>query len=315
MDRRIGERQRWAWLAAGLSAVIAACLCGISWLWVLIGGVLATAYYIYMDIRLSAGRIRLPKGLGALTLLWTVFAMAWAANLADRAFPMVNGFPVLGWTLLGLAAWGSRKGAAACARCAGVLCLFLVGLYGVVGVFAAPDVRWENLRVTGDWTDAILILGLFLLPASVWYVPCTASKKRPAWEMALILPLSAAALAAITAGVLTPTLASVHPAALYTLAQSVSLFGVVERIEPLLSAAMILGVFCLLAAMACACQHLGDRVRPCKWTGTAACVAAAVFMGPAGKTDPVILAAGAIVFWLLIPLLMLVWDKKRDHRM
>ena len=309
MDRRIGERQRWAWLAAGLSAVIAACLCGITWLWVLIGGILASAYYIYMDVRLSAGRIRLPKPLGALTLLWTVFAMAWSANLADRAFPMVDGFPVLGWTLLALTAWGSRKGAAACARCAGVLCLFLIGLYGVVAVFAAPDVRWENLRVTGEWTDVVWILGMFLLPASVWYVPCTVSKKRPAWEMALILPLSATALAAITAGVLSPALAAVHPAALYTLAQSVSLFGVVERIEPLLSAAMVMGVFCLLASMACACQNLGDRIRSCKWTGTAACILAAALMGVVGKIDPVVLAAGAVVFWMLVPLIVTAFDK------
>lgn len=321
MDRRIGERQRWAWLAAGLSSAIGACLCGLGWIWVLAGGALVSIYYIYMDFRLPA------KGLAAMlpavwgrvgaimlgaALLWTVLVMAWAANLADGAFPMVNGFPVLGWTLLAMAAWGSWKGVGACARSSGVLCLFLIALYGVVAVFAVPDMQWENLIPTNRGQDGIITAGVFLLPAAVWFVPCTRSRKRPAWEMAVILPLSAAALAAITAGVLSPVLAYSLPSPLYTLAQSVSLFGVVERIEPLLSAAMTMGVFSLLSAMACACRCLWEQFRPWRWSGVFCCIAAAALMGCAGKLDFIVLAIGSSAVWLAIPLLTLWIGGKKE---
>lgn len=307
MDRKIGERQRWAWLGSGLSAAVAACTCGLNWVWVLAAGLVVTGYYIYMDMRMPAAGLAamLPRPIAIMTLVWTVAVMAWAANLADGAFPMVNGFPALGWTLLALAAWGSRKGAAACARCAGVLCLFLLALYGVVVIFAVPDVQIANLKPSGRWQDAILAAGVFLLPTVVWYLPCTRSRKKAAWAMALLLPAFGAVLAAVTAGVLSPVLARSMMAPLYALAQSVSLFGVVERIEPLLSAAMTMGTFCLLSAMACACQRLWRRVRPWKWSGTVCCIAAGALMGPAGKTDFRWIAAGGAVVWGIIPLLTL----------
>ena len=323
MDRRIGERQRWAWLAGGCSAAVAARGCGLSWIWILAGGLPVAVYYIYMDRKLSDMGIaalltrsfgKAGKLLAGLTLIWTVLAMAWSANLADGAFPMVSGFPLLGWTVLALAAWGSRKGPAACARCAGVLCLFLIFLYGMVTVFAVPDVQIGDLRPYGLWSDGILAAGLFLLPASVWFLPCTRSRKRPAWEMAAILPVGAAVLAAVTAGVLTPELAASLPAPLYTLAQSVSLFGVVERIEPLLSAAMVMGVFCLLSSMACACRELAAQLGIGSWSGAVCCLASAALMGLAGKAELQLVTAGAGLFWGILPLAVVLTGRKHRKR-
>lgn len=303
----IGRRQRWAWLAAGLSAAVGACACGLGWQWVLLGGLAASLYYFYLDrslrpCGLAAVMCRSFGGLGRvlafLTLLWTILALAWTANLADAAFPMVDGFPVLGWSLLALAAWGSWRGPAACGRCAGVLFLFLAALYGLLAAFALPDVRLSNLRPTGTWEQSLWALGLFLLPAGMWYGPCRRSK-APSWILFLLLPLLAALLAAVTAGVLSPELAGILDAPLYTVAQSVSLFGVMERTEPLLSAALTMGVFCLLSSMACACRALANR----KWAGPAACLLAALALGPARAIPIKLLTLGAILFWLLIPLI------------
>lgn len=309
----IGRRQRWAWLATGLSAAAAASLCGLGWLWVLLGGLAASLYDLYLDrslrpCGLAAVLCRSFGGLGralaCLTLLWIILAMAWTANLADAAFPMVDGFPVLGWALLALTAWGSWKGSAACGRCAGVLLLFLAALYGLLAAFALPDVRVENLRPSGPWEQSLWTLGLFLLPAGVWYVPCR-REKAPHGSLFLVLPLLAALLAAITVGVLSPALAAVLDAPLYTVAQSVSLFGVMERVEPLLSAAITMGVFCLLSSMACACGALTRK----RWTGPAACLLAALAMGPARAIPIKLLTLGAILFWLLIPLIAVTISK------
>ena len=119
--------------------------------------------------------------------------------------------------------------------------------------------------------------------------------------MALLLPAFAAVLTAVTAGVLSPELAAARTVPLYDLAQSVSLFGVVERIEPLLSAAMTMGVFALLSALACAGQALADTLWPWTWSGSAVCAAAAGMMYLTRNVPPEVLTAGAVVFWFAVP--------------
>ena len=220
MARSMGERQRWAWLAAGTSAVAATSLCGISWIWVLLGVGTTAVLSLWWDrtIRPAGLAPMLPHSFGVLGRIWAavcavfaVAALAWCANLAVRAFPLTRGGVVLGWTLLALAAWGCRKGPAACAACAGVLSLFLMILYGVVGGFALPDLRGEYLVPTGTWDQALLACGLSLLPAGVFFLPCRRRRPGGCWPWTLLIPLSAAALAAVTAGILSPELAAIPP--------------------------------------------------------------------------------------------------------
>lgn len=311
MVHNIGPRQRWAWLAAGLSAAAAACVCGIGWVYVLIGGLAVSAYYLYIEKKLPSGGLAPLLSIPGAVISWlgTVLALAWSANLADRAFPMVNGYPLLGWVMLVLAAWGSWKGAGSCARCAGVLCLFLMVLYGWIVVFAVPDIQWKNLRPSGDWMDGVDAAGVFLLPFAVWYGPAEPRRGR-SWGMALLLPAAAAVLSAVTVGVLSPALAAALPVPLYTLTESVSLFGVMERMEPLLSAAITMGVFCLLSAMACGCRMIGERFRMGRWGGIVACTVAGIVMGPVGKMDLSAIAVGGAILWILVPTVTL-WRRKQ----
>ena len=310
-QRMIGERQRWAWLAAGFSAVAAAGACGLGWLWVLLGSGTAALYYIYMDSKLTAagGAQLLSDNLGwfgrilaAGILLWTMLLLGWTANLADAAFPMVEGFPVLGLVMLTLTAWSSTKGPAACARCAGVLCLFLAVLYGLVAVFAAPNVKLRFLLPQQPWENSLWAVGLFLLPAAVWFVPCRCRQKRPAGKLLVLLPCGAAMLALITDGVLSPQLAQQQTAPLYAVAQSVSIFGVLERIEPLVSAAITMGVFCLLSSMACACTALGNQLAEYDHWSTMSCVIGALLLWPATKLGIEVITAGTVVCYLMFPL-------------
>ena len=310
MGRKMGERQRWAWLAGGLSAAVAICGCGLGWLWILLGGAVVSLYYIYMDANLpGAGLAKLlPKPVAILTLIWIIVLLAWSANLADSAFPMVKGFPVLGWTMLALAAWGSYKGAGVCAGCAGILCLFLIILYSIVVIFGLPDAELRYLEPYGKWQNGLWSAGLFLLPAAVWYLPCRKSRKGAAWIVGVVPLVTAVVLTMVTAGVLSPYLAASLPSPLYTLAQSISLFGVVERIEPLLSAAMTMGVFCLLSAMACTCRELSGK----KWGGMAACGAAGVLMGVVGKLGISAISAGCGVVFLVVPLVLV--STRKNYR-
>lgn len=305
MSQPMGERQRWAWLACGSSAVAATCLGGRSWPWVLLGVGAATAWALLLDRRLRPAGPALGGWRRVWALLCALFAaaaLAWCANLAVRAFPLHRGGPVLGWILLALTAWGCRKGPAACARCAGVLALFLLPLYGAVAGFALPDVTWSYLQPAGSWDQALLALGLGLLPAGVFFLPCRRRRPDWPWPWVLGIPLGAAALAAVTAGILSPELAAIPPTPLYLAAQSISLFGVMEHMEPLLSVAMTMGVFCLMASLACTIQALGNRMRPWKWYGPLACLAAGAGMGLAGALPLEALALGAGICFGLVPL-------------
>ena len=312
----MGPRQRFVWVAAGLSAAVTARGCGLGWLWIGLGGLIVTLYYIVCARTRPCGPAVIlrygARPVAWLTALWTVLAMGWTAILADSAFPMVDGFPALGWILLLLAAFGGSKGIGACAGCAGVLCLFLAGLYGAVTGFAVPDVSLNYLAPDPNWQNIIPAVGLFLLPAPILMLKCRAARPlaaegkcsrggqgsgRPTalcgW--CVFFPLIAAIFAAVTAGVLSPELAARSQNAFYDLSRSVSILGVMERIEPLVSAAMTMGVFCLLTGQICAVRAL----IPGKYTAAAAAAAAAILMFPAKNLPMTLLTAGNVLFWVL----------------
>lgn len=309
-DRSLGSRQRWAWLLAGWSGVTAICLCGCGWIWVLAGAALVTGYDLLLDrlfpegglAALCAGSGWSGKACGALIYLWLVVELAWVGALADWAFPAINGFPELGIVLLGVTAWGIWKGTSACARCGGVLCMAVLVLYAAVAAFALPDCRLEYCVPKGEPGETIKVVGLCLIPTALWLLP-RKKERGAAHPFALLIPLGAGALALVCAGVLSPELAAAEPVALYTLAQSISLFGVMERMEPLLSAAMTMSLLALLSILAAAARAAAEPLSPRRWTGAVACVLAMPTMLLVRNAPWELLAAGNGILWLTLPLL------------
>lgn len=314
MEQMIRERQRWVWLLSALSVVAATEVCAYHWIWAGVAGLLMAGYYLWLErVTPSAGladrMVSLGwagKGMILLTLIWNVIAMGWAAALVDQAFPMVDGFPVLGWVLLLAAAWGSWKGAAVCGRCCGVLSLFLLFLYGIVVVFAVPDISMQNLKPMGDWKEGIWTAGLLLTGSGVWYVPCLKKTEKLGWNVAWMLPIGILALSVVTTGVLSPSLVAVSQVPLYVVAQSVSLFGVIERIESLLSAAMTMGVFALLSTIAAACQSLGNALKPWRNYGVVCCVLASGTMFLNNAFTAEFRTFCAVIVWILLPVSTIV---------
>lgn len=316
MEQRIGERQRWVWMSCGLSAA-AVIVTGFNWLWVLLGGILLGVYHLYLDKRLGADGLakRLAKDFGfagrlilVVTVLWLVLVMGYCACLADAAFPMSDGFPALGWVLLALAAWGSRKGSNACAGCSGILSLLLLILYSIIAVFSLPEVEVSYLMPDARWGESVKTAGLLLLSAGVWYLPVR--QHRGSGRLLAWIGVPVSVLCAVTAGVLSPEAARAEQVPLYELARSVSVLGVVERIEPLLSAAMTLGIFCLISSLACACQELAGQILPQRWYGSLCCLAAAGTMFLANILPQRLLVAGNLTFFCLLPIGVTLVQKK-----
>ena len=177
--------------------------------------------------------------------------------------------------------------------------------------FSLPEVSLPNLTPGGSWRDGAVAAGLMLLPGAVFFLPSRRRRKGVFWRGAALAALGAAGLCAVTAGVLTPELAAAAPAPLYLLSQSLSLFGVMEHIEPLLSVAMTMGLFALMAILACAARALGARRRFGRWWGAAACLAAAAVEAPAALLPDWAIPAGAAVFFGLLPLSLLLTGQGR----
>lgn len=77
---------------------------------------------------------------------------------------------------------------------------------------------------------------------------CAGGARRTGGWLAAGIGLCAAA-ALCAAGTLSPRVAGEEAFAVYTMAKSVSVFGVMERLEPVVSAALTAGGFCLLSVL------------------------------------------------------------------
>ena len=153
-------------------------------------------------------------------------------------------------------------------------------------------------------------LSLLLVGNGVWYGTLEKRKKGSGWRW-LLLPVMTVGISAVTAGILSPAVVQLRQDPFYDVAKSISFFGVMERIEPLLSAAMTMGVFALLTTMTSACQSIGQTIKPGRWHGSGSCVAAAILLTVLKYKNGEIRIFGAILVWLVLPILMVLWNGKK----
>ena len=178
----------------------------------------------------------------------------------------------------------------------------LVLLFAVLVAFAVPEVEWRNLRPEnrGDGSTAAAVL---LLPAAAALLP--RKKGRSPWLWGLGLAIIGAGVSLLTAGVLSPAVATNIQGAFFEMIRGISILGVAERFEAVVAAAMTLGWFCLLSLLLTAAGHLGETLhqgwgRPTVWLTA---LLAAAGQAWAREVSPWFSALGALVFWCLLPLL------------
>ena len=141
-----------------------------------------------------------------------------------------------------------------------------------------------------------------LSPMAVLYVRGGA-RRTGGWLAAGVGLCAAAALCA--AGTLSPRVAGEEAFAVYTMAKSVSVFGVMERLEPVVSAALTAGGFCLLSVL---CLANAKTARAIGWkrrTGIGN-----FLLGCTGYLAGTVLPEGvqavaAAICWGIVPLLAL----------
>lgn len=305
--------------------VPAVALCaGIGWQWALLGGAISAALYLIQGRARQSGlalRDAVNEAFGTaggtmimvLAAIWNLFALAWLTQRADGAFPEAKDSAAVGLILLSLAAFAAWKGEDVAARCAGVIALVLAGLYALLFCAAIGDVQLEWLRPWGGWRRSVLPVACLLLPCAAWYLGAEKEARGTKWHGVLLL-LAPALAAAATAGCLSPRLAAMEEAPLYEMVKGLSLFTVVERFEPLASTALALGYFCAMSLLLCAARAcFGGKRAPWQLAALAALAGAGSFW--AGRIPTAAFAAGAAIFWGLLPLLIpLVVDHKKGGK-
>lgn len=257
----------------------------------------------------ALARSRSGRAVLTALLLWNFLSLGGTACQLCLAFPDGRAFPLVGLLLLIVAAQAAQEGAGTVLRMGGVLALFLVGFYAILFGFSLPQVRAAWLR-PAPLSNAAL-LSCVLTPCLALFLPVRGQARVAPWLMAgVALALGSAVLCA---GSLSPERAGSEAFPFYTAIGGVRLFGVLERMEAMVSAAVCVGGFCLLALL-CAVNrellHALDFSRP-RCVSAANLLLGGAAMGLVPLLPRVVFATGTTIFWGLLPIATLLVEKQK----
>lgn len=248
LSDRVTLRQLCAATASALLLPLTTLLSRCDWPWVGAGAALACGYYIMYRRRPAAEtENRTPKPLAWLHAAALLLLCALLSQQVGTLFPETAGRAWVGLGVLLLAAAAASRGTAVVLRCGAVLCLPLTLVCGAVVLLAIPGAKASWLAPQNATLGGAASLLLFLIPASFFCLAprssdsgdgCTASP----WKWALALGVFATLCAAVTSACLSPRVAA-QPMSFYTLARSVSVFGVMLRLESFVSGALTASAF------------------------------------------------------------------------
>lgn len=308
------KRQREAWSLSALSVSAVMLLAGLSWVWVL-AGCGAAALIRLLLLRLGGTDLakKIPEAFGRpvgicvllLSAAWMTLVLAKAAQAAGKAYPEDGVETLSTVVLLALAALAYGKGSQTGMRAACVLSLFLAVLYSILLLAALGDVEWRWCLPWGAPAQAAVALSVGLLPAAALWLP---GEEKVSPGGLAIQTAAPAALALVTTGMLSAAVCrqEVHP--FYTMTKSLSLFSVMERVEPLLSGALLMGFFCaasLLLGSAVQAVHTAVPDADEKRTGLAVSAAAFGLSWFVNRLPQGVWVVGSMLFWGVLPLVTL----------
>ncbi len=309
-NHKVDSGPLWAWIFAGVSAPVAHAAGRSSWLTVLISGVVCGAICLWV-LAVADKRCYHAGWYSAVQTLWLALVIGVLARWSAMCWPTADGFPIVGLTLLVLAVFASWDGAQRASRCVSALFWLLALLFAVILTAGTQNLKLRYMIPAAEPFSVMPVL-LFLLPAVAVFLPCTNRVK--------IVPLIGIALFATvlslwTIGTLSAEVTAQLETPFYAFSRSLTLFGVAERFESIVSVVLTMGYFSLFTFLLCAVYHLTDYVFPGKGrTGVvAAAILALVIMVLVTKMSEMILMAGSVLLWVLLPLALGRKTKKLEN--
>ena len=288
------------------------------WLWATAASAILALFLAFLillqrkstnNLTETAAKSNFGKVLLLLTVLWNMVLLGGTAAKLCAVYEGSRTFPIVGLLLLLLAVYAAEKGVVL--RVASILFFFLLGFFALILGFSLPNLQWDNLKPVTD--VRLPLLTAILPPVLVLYLRRGDGETRILpWLMGGVVLAGLCALS--TAGSLSPRIAAEEAFPFYEAAKSVSVLGAMERLEPLVSAAMTASGFCLLGLLCAVNARLLSCFLPRAEKLSALCN---FFLGGAmiffaGRVDARLLAAGTATFCGLIPLCLLLLGVRKN---
>ncbi len=306
-EHDVNVRCLWAWIFVAVSAPLAHMAGHWDWLTVGIASVIcATLCAVVLHLS-DRHRIRRPWYSGLQTL-WLVVVMSAMLRWSASCWPTGRSFPLVPLTLLILALFAAWDGALRASRTTSVLFWFIALLYNVVLAAGTKNLTLTYMIPRLQLPGGSLIM-LLLLPSVGAFLPC---KKRLRILPLLLIAAFSVVVSAWTIGTLSPMAAKAVEQPFYVFSRSLSLQGIAERFESLVSVALTMGYFTLFVYLLSGVYHLTEDIFPGQGKkGIAiAGAAAAALMLAAPNIPEIIMAAGAFALWILLPVIVKIFWKK-----
>lgn len=245
--------------------------------------------------------------------LTAVLCLGAVVRWAQSAYPSAKNAWPLGLILLAMAAYASRGGLQPLLRTGAICFFFLVVLDTAVLAFGLGNISTVRPAVWHKLDSSVLHLVWLLLPlACSWLgTPQPSARWRAVWAVICVAPCLVCWLS------LSGMVASGSEFPFYTLTKSISVIGVMERFEVLLSAALTAGIFCLMGIFTHICGNtLENRVPK---TGKGAYILTFALGAGASLLSKTWLQAAiailAVIFWGIVPIAtQIVGLRKKDEK-
>ncbi len=297
----VDAKQLGAWCFAAIVPATIQLSSGTPWL------IMAAACGICIIATLIAERCMSNRNqlLSVLRFIFLPILLAQLLSYASGSWPG-NDKGIIPLALLALAVWSAGKGVRAAARAGAVLFWAVLLLYFTVLATGAGQLRLQWL--IPDWGEmkweSVVVL---LLPAISVCLMCPGQTLAKRLYLPSIFVVSAAA---VSAGVLSSTVAAQANDAFYQLSRSLSSFGVAQRFEAVVSAGMTVGWFSVASMLLTVTGYEAEQLK-CGWGRggvyvAAAAVAVYLLFGPRLPMKTV--AVGAGVLWILFPIMLWVFS-------
>ena len=245
--------------------------------------------------------VRMAAPLRGAYLLWCLLLLGRAMDMSSLCYPSQTDYvPVV---LLALAITAAYAGAGTCGRLGAVLWPALAVLLGGLLAFALSDVRWARVAASRAEMDGWVMGAAMGLSLSVVWVIVhgRADGRCVRWGywMAAALGLATAAVA----GGMLGRLQGVVARPLYDMARGITVLGVPQRLEALLSAALCMGFFLTLSLL---CTCASTLVKPWmkgreSWAGLCVGAAALALWKPASELPDELWLVLALGLGILAP--------------
>ena len=286
------------------------------WLWTAVACLAVAALVLVLhalrgEKSLAEAAAAATGGKAALWALWAwnLLLLGAASRLLCGLYP--GGGPIIGLLLLLLAVYAAGKGAQTVLRVSAVSFFFLIGLFALLDAFALPQLHTAWLAPVTQADGTLLPWALVPL-TGVWL----AREKTKPLGWCLGGGALAVLAALVTAGSLSPCVAAGLDFPFYDAAKSVSVLGAMERLEPLVSAALTAGGFSLLGLLCAVNLELwrvlvpGER----RWGTPLNFLAGGTSLWCSGLIPAAILAVGNTIFWGFLPFLPLLIENQKNLR-